>query len=152
VCPLNRRRISGPNNRSMTTTLRTLSRMLGRTRKHWWGIVLEAPDPHLLAGFYSGLLGWEIVTSEPNYVVIAPLGEHAEYIGFQRSPSYVPPVWPAEDGKQQMMLHIDIEVPDLERAMAEAVAAGARLAAFQPQEAVRVLLDPAGHPFCLYVG
>ena len=23
---------------------------------------------------------------------------------------------------------------------------------FQPQDHVRVMLDPAGHPFCLYVG
>ncbi|MBB6415142.1 hypothetical protein HDC93_000698 [Streptomyces sp. AK010] len=31
-----------------------------------------------------------------------------------------------------------------------AVAAGARLAGHQPQDDVRVLLDPAGHRFCLY--
>jgi len=24
------------------------------------------------------------------------------------------------------------------------------VAAFQPQDDVRVMLDPAGHPFCLY--
>jgi len=29
---------------------------------------------------------------------------------------------------------------------------GGTLAAFQPQEDVRVCLDPAGHPFCLYLG
>jgi hypothetical protein len=28
---------------------------------------------------------------------------------------------------------------------------GAELAEFQPQELVRVMLDPAGHPLCLYV-
>ena len=32
-----------------------------------------------------------------------------------------------------------------------AVACGAVLAEYQPQELVRVLLDPAGHPFCLWV-
>ena len=125
--------------------------MLGRSGKHWWGIVMDVPDPHVTARFYARLMGWEIVTSEPDYAVIAPTGEHVEYIGFQRSATYVPPVWPAEDGKQQMMLHIDIEVPELESAVVEAVAAGARVADFQPQETVRVLLDPAGHPFCLYL-
>jgi hypothetical protein len=49
-----------------------------------------------------------------------------------------------------MMIHLDIEVDDLERETARAVAEGARLAEFQPQDDVRVLLDPAGHPFCLY--
>ena len=41
---------------------------------------------------------------------------------------------------------------DLEAAGAHAVAAGATLAEFQPQDDVRVYLDPVGHPFCLYVG
>jgi hypothetical protein len=50
-----------------------------------------------------------------------------------------------------MMLHLDIEVPDLDAAVEAAVAAGATLAAHQPHNDVRVLLDPAGHPFCLYV-
>ena len=30
--------------------------------------------------------------------------------------------------------------------------AGATLADYQPQEDVRVMLDPAGHPFCLFQG
>jgi hypothetical protein len=55
-------------------------------------------------------------------------------------------------GEQQIMTHIDIAVEDLEAAVAWAVAAGATLAAHQPQHHVRVLLDPAGHPFCLFPG
>jgi hypothetical protein len=31
------------------------------------------------------------------------------------------------------------------------VALGATVAAYQPQDDVRVVLDPAGHPFCLYL-
>jgi hypothetical protein len=42
-------------------------------------------------------------------------------------------------------------VVDLEAALAHAVAAGATVAEFQPQADVRVLYDPVGHPFCLYV-
>ena len=73
------------------------------------------------------------------------------YLGFQTSDSYVPPVWPEADGQQQMMMHLDLEVPDLDAAVTAAVAAGATLADVQPQKTVRVLLDPAGHPFCVYV-
>ena len=47
------------------------------------------------------------------------------------------------------MMHFDFQVGDLESAVEDAVALGARLAGEQPQEDVRVLLDPAGHPFCL---
>lgn len=50
-----------------------------------------------------------------------------------------------------MMLHLDIEVDDLEAETARAVADGARPAAYQPQDNVRVLFDPSGHPFCLWV-
>jgi hypothetical protein len=51
-----------------------------------------------------------------------------------------------------MMLHLDLEVADVAAAAEAAVALGARLAGHQPQENVRVLLDPDGHPFCLYAG
>ena len=63
----------------------------------------------------------------------------------------VRPVWPAGPGDQQMMMHLEIKVDDLEASVAHAVAQGATLAGFQPQEDVRVCLDPAGHPFCLYL-
>jgi catechol 2,3-dioxygenase-like lactoylglutathione lyase family enzyme len=125
--------------------------MLGRTLKHWWGVVIDAPDPLALARFYADLMDWKIVKTEDNFVGIAPMGDHIEYFAFQHSPEYVPPVWPPEDGKQQMMLHLDIEVPDLDAAVTAAERAGARVAEFQPQKTVRVMLDPAGHPFCLYV-
>ena len=49
------------------------------------------------------------------------------------------------------MMHLDIAVDDLESSVADALALGARLSDFQPQDDVRVLLDPAGHPFCLYL-
>lgn len=47
------------------------------------------------------------------------------------------------------MMHLDIQVEDLDTAAADTVALGARAAGFQPQNNVRTLLDPAGHPFCL---
>jgi len=49
-------------------------------------------------------------------------------------------------------MHLDLEVSDLEAAVTHAVQLGAMAAEHQPQDTVRVLLDPAGHPFCLYVG
>ena len=72
------------------------------------------------------------------------------FSGFQRADGYEPPTWPNVENRQQMMMHLDLEVGDLAASVRRAVADGATLAAFQPQEKVRVLLDPAGHPFCLY--
>lgn len=47
-------------------------------------------------------------------------------------------------------MHLDIEVGELETAVEHALELGATLADSQPQPNVRVLFDPAGHPFCLY--
>ncbi len=47
------------------------------------------------------------------------------------------------------MMHLDIQVDDLDAATVDAVDLGARAAEFQPQANVRDLLDPAGRPFCL---
>ena len=64
--------------------------------------------------------------------------------------SAVTPTWPAAPGQQQMMLHLDFEVTDLSGQTRRAIELGATLAEYQPQDNVCVLLDPAGHPFCLY--
>ena len=50
-----------------------------------------------------------------------------------------------------MMVHLAIRVDDLDGAVEHAVAAGAVLAEHQPQDDVRVCLDPVGHPFCLWL-
>ena len=121
------------------------------TRHDWWGVVLDAPDARALAHFYADLLGWEIANEDAQDAAIAPK-DGVAYIGFQTSEDYRRPVWPPKEDAQQMMAHLDIEVSDLETAVADALELGAVQASFQPQDNVRVMLDPAGHPFCLYVG
>ncbi|MGV9300583.1 VOC family protein [Amycolatopsis sp. NPDC003676] len=114
--------------------------------------VLDAPEPRALAEFYRELLGWPIGTDEPEWVTLRP-PEGGAGLSFQLEEQYVPPVWPASAGEQQMQLHLDFEVDGrsaLAAAVAKAAAAGARVAEFQPQQDVRVLLDPAGHPFCFW--
>jgi catechol 2,3-dioxygenase-like lactoylglutathione lyase family enzyme len=113
-------------------------------------IVLDAPDANELGAFYRRLLGWEIGTDEPGWMTLRAPGGGAG-LAFQTESQYVRPVWPAGAGDPQMMTHLDVEVQELATAGAHAVAAGATLAEYQPQEDVRVYLDPAGHPFCLWV-
>ncbi len=112
--------------------------------------VLDSPDARQLAYFYRQLLGWEVRTDEPCWVTLRPPAGGAG-LSFQTEAAYAAPTWPAGPGDRQMMTHLDIEVDDLEAAGAHAAAAGATLADYQPQEKVRVYLDPAGHPFCLWV-
>jgi catechol 2,3-dioxygenase-like lactoylglutathione lyase family enzyme len=122
-----------------------------RTTKHWLGVVLDAPDASALAHFYERLLGWTVYKDTPGWATIAPSETAGYNLSFQTEPNYVRPVWPSEPGKPIMMLHLDFEVDDLDDAVGYAVGVGAELADVQPQEDVRVLLDPVGHPFCLYV-
>jgi catechol 2,3-dioxygenase-like lactoylglutathione lyase family enzyme len=113
-------------------------------------VVLDAPDAHELADFYRRLLGYVVREEEPDWLVIVPPGGGTG-LSFQTEPEYVPPVWPArKPGEQQMMLHLDIQVDDLDGEVERAVGLGATLHDYQPQDDVRVLLDPAGHPFCLW--
>jgi predicted enzyme related to lactoylglutathione lyase len=114
----------------------------------WWGAAIEAPDAGALAAFYADLLGWSVADESPGTTVLAA-PEGSVFVVFQQANDYRRPVWPPEDGQQRPMMHLDFQVSDLDQAVAEAVALGATVAAHQPHDTVRVLLDPAGHPFCL---
>ena len=123
---------------------------MDRPRLELTGVVLDAPDPDALARFYEGLLGWTRHTDEPDWITLHdPRGGAG--LSFQREDDHVPPVWPAGSGDPRMQAHLDIRVDDLEAAGTHAVALGAVRAEFQPQDDVLVHLDPAGHPFCLYL-
>lgn len=113
-------------------------------------IVLDSADAHALAAFYQQLLGGSFGKDESDWVTLRP-GDGGMTLAFATELAFVPPVWPSNSQEQQMMLHLDFEVDDLDEAVAHAVTAGARLASYQPQELVRVMIDPAGHPFCLWV-
>jgi hypothetical protein len=72
-------------------------------------------------------------------------------LSFQLEEDFQPPKWPDPEGGQHMLMHLDIAVDDLDAGVARAIEAGATLADFQPQEHVRVMLDPAGHIFDLFI-
>ncbi|WP_371406020.1 VOC family protein [Kribbella sp. NBC_00662] len=113
------------------------------------GVVLDAPDARELARFYCRLLGWQLGTDEEGWAVaIGPDG--STQLSFQSEPAYRTPTWPSSADQQQMQVHLDFLVSDLESAHERAVAAGARLMEFQPQPDVRVYADPVGHIFCFF--
>lgn len=113
-------------------------------------ITLGAPNPERLARFYAALLGWPLgPIDEPGWVVLRnPSGGVG--LAFQEEQNHVRPVWPGQPGDQQMQVHLDIRVDELGAGLAHALHCGATMAPFQPQSDVRVCLDPAGHPFCLW--
>ncbi len=112
--------------------------------------VLDTPDPQGLARFYARLLGWTIATESDGWVTL-PNPNGGIGLAFHIEDVYTPPTWPSKPGEQIMMMHLEILVDDLDAGCAHAQACGAKLADYQPQETVRVHLDPDGHPFCIYI-
>ena len=111
-------------------------------------IVLDTPGPRALAAFYQQLLGWPVEADEETWVKLS--GPGGVGISFQYEPAYRRPTWPSTVEHQQMQVHLDIEVDDLDAAGARAVELGATPASYQPQEHVRVYFDLDGHVFCLW--
>lgn len=126
--------------------------------------VLDTPDVRGLAEFYRRLLGLEYRTGdEPpgpdgpdtEWLVLVD-AEDRRVLAFQYAEQVTPTTWP--DPAVPMQLHLDITVPDrheLERHRLRALELGASLRSDRsddPDEPLYVLTDPAGHPFCLFVG
>ena len=107
-------------------------------------VVLDCPDPGVLARFYGALLDWKVEVS-PDWAEIK--ADYGDSIGFQQVEGYVPPQWPGQVVPQQM--HLDVVVDDLDTAEAAVLELGATKHEHQPGTTFRVFLDPAGHPFCL---
>ena len=128
---------------------------------------LDCLDPHAMARFYGGLLGWEPTAVEPDWVLMRnPHGGTG--LSFQQTEDYEPPVWPEEEGCQQKMIHLDLRVTPpgaeagdgfteeegqaaLDEAVRLAESLGGTLAEPQNRDDLRVVLDPAGHPLCLFL-
>ncbi|GLZ80361.1 glyoxalase [Actinorhabdospora filicis] len=119
-------------------------------------IVIDCPDPAALARFYSGLLSGpttggiagEIVREEDDWVTVDLGG--GPRLAFQLAPGHVPPAWPDPSRPQQF--HLDLEVDDIDEARALAETLGARFVEEHVGErgyGFVVMIDPAGHPFCL---
>lgn len=123
-------------------------------------VTIGSSRPRELARFYADLLGWQVTASDgpppgmPEQVGWAQIKPPPDATGptlnFEYERCFQRPVWPAEQGKQTASQHLDIRVEDLSAAVTWAESHGARLADVQPQARVRVMIDPDGHPFCLY--
>lgn len=125
-------------------------------RIEWTSVTIGAPAPRELARFYAELLGGTVTASEParpgepEQAGWAQVRVGGRTLNFEYERCWSPPVWPAEPGRQVATEHLDLHVDDLAAATEWALGRGARLAGVQPQPDVRVLFDPAGHPFCLF--
>jgi catechol 2,3-dioxygenase-like lactoylglutathione lyase family enzyme len=109
-------------------------------------VTIDCPDPVQLALFYQQFLGGTLHSSNNDFVVLS--SDREVRLDFQRVPNNQPPPWPNHAAPRR--LHLDFIVDDLNKAEIHLLGLGAAVADFQPGgDRFRVLLDPAGHPFCL---
>ncbi|WP_328491749.1 VOC family protein [Streptomyces sp. NBC_00414] len=109
-------------------------------------VTFDCPDPAALAHFYSEALSVPVTVSTDDFVLIGREGSPG--LGFYRLDDYRAPTWP--DSSVQKQAHLELGVDDLDAAQARLIALGAAVADVQPlPQRRRILLDPAGHPFCI---
>jgi hypothetical protein len=105
-------------------------------------VSLDCADHRELARFYARLLEGTLLWTHEKAAAVESGGV---VLVMQRIEDYQPPVWPGTS-----IVHLDLhggaQIDQLER---RAVALGAQPAQTQPDSQWRVLLDPAGHPFCI---
>jgi hypothetical protein len=108
-------------------------------------ISLDTPDPAGLARFYQQLLDLEMTFATENFVALR--GARV-LLTVQRVDDHLRAEWPT--GTVPKQIHLELAVDDLDVAEQQAVAIGAVKAVVQPSpDGWRVLIDPAGHPFCI---
>jgi catechol 2,3-dioxygenase-like lactoylglutathione lyase family enzyme len=123
-------------------------------RFEWNALCVDcAPDDfEKMVAFYCDLTGWRVWDKEPRWASIGL--EEGMMILVQAEEWYAPPVWPEKLPAQTKMMHMEVKVDDVVAAVARAIEIGAREAPNQPADRdparLRVMLDPAGHPFCLW--
>ncbi len=126
---------------------------------------LDATDVRGLAEFYRELLGVRYrpgdepptdgSADDEDWLVLVD-ADGSRVLAFQEVPTLDRPTWPTHDVPKQM--HLDFRVPtvaELQRHRERAEQLGATLLLDRtddPDEALYVLADPAGHPFCILVG
>ncbi|MFE2067416.1 VOC family protein [Streptomyces sp. NPDC059467] len=109
-------------------------------------VTFDCPDPAELARFYGEALGLPVLYSGDDFILLGQEGSAG--LGFSRLAGYQRPTWP--DPSREKRAHLELGVDDLDAAQARLLALGAVEPPAQPQpDRWRVLLDPAGHPFCI---
>jgi hypothetical protein len=108
-------------------------------------IALDCADPGQLSTFWADLLGGQVAFSNDDFAAVKT---DRMWLAATRVEDYVAPTWP--EGPVPKQVHLDLAVDDLDQAEKRAVSLGAIRAETQPApDRYLVLLDPAGHPFCL---
>jgi catechol 2,3-dioxygenase-like lactoylglutathione lyase family enzyme len=129
-------------------------------------VVLDTRDARVLAEFYRQMFGLKYRDGDEIPADGSPDERGTDWLvlrnpggiqlAFQQTTDVTPSTWP--EGTIPQQLHLDTVVPDVATLDAQhdrALALGAKMLfdrSDDPDEPLRVYADPAGHPFCVFVG
>ena len=121
----------------------------------WTTLTVDCSDAEALGAFYSQLFGWEVTARDGGDWLQLRNPRGGISLNIQAEDTYEAPVWPEQPGHQAKMMHFEVLVEDLEVAVQLVRELGGNEALVQPADRdrtrLRIMLDPAGHPFCLFV-
>lgn len=121
----------------------------------WTTLTVDCSDAEELGAFYSQLLGWDITARDGIGWLQLRNPQGGISLNIQAEAGYEVPVWPEQPGHQAKMMHFEVLVDDLDAAVQLVHELGGNEARVQPADRdrsrLRIMLDPAGHPFCLFV-
>jgi hypothetical protein len=109
-------------------------------------VIVDCAGAGPMAAFYQAAFGGEIVSSEPDATCLTVGGV---MVIFRAVDGYRAPTWPSAD--VPMQIHLDFFADDLEQTEGLLHQHGATTPDYQPhrENGLIVMLDPAGHPFCI---
>jgi catechol-2,3-dioxygenase len=124
----------------------TNAREPGRPLLEVGAITIDCADPAAMSAFYAEALGGTIIRQNEDgaWIQVGDL-----WILIHKVEAYQPPTWPAGELPKQM--HFEFLVDDLDDSEERLHRLGASTCAHQAHRGAGnlVMLDPAGHPFCI---
>ncbi|NJC83696.1 VOC family protein [Planosporangium mesophilum] len=109
-------------------------------------MTIDCAEPNAMADFYAALLDGKVTRRTHDSAFVDGAGM---LLVFRAVPDYKPPTWPSPEIPMQK--HFEFVVSDPDAAAEKLLPLGAKIAEYQDEDDPNfvVLLDPAGHPFCL---
>ncbi len=121
---------------------------------YWTTLTIDCSDAEVLA-CSTAAFGWEVRARLGAGWLQLRNPQGGISLNIQAEDPYEPPVWPEQPAQQSKMMHFEVLVNDLDAAVRQVLECGGTEAMHQPADrdrtCLRIMPDPAGHPFCLFV-
>lgn len=107
-------------------------------------IVIDCNNLEETTRFYKELLDLVETFNDGEFITLETKKKVGVRLIFQKVENYLPP-----QNMEKQMLHLDLAVDNLEKYVELAINLGAKIYKEQFFDSIKIMIDPAGHTFCL---